>query len=153
MASALSAAHCCAVTSTARSTRLTVLLIGLPGLYESLLRREYRPDTNVSVVRIAQDARAEMLPRDVDAVIVVGSDAASLRRATELLGGSARVLGVVAVTDDEPRGDAYLVAPVGLNVTPRELAQVIREIASAERIGSGPQTPHTISRGLTRSER
>jgi hypothetical protein len=140
------------VKSTAGSSRLAVLLIGLPGFYESLLQRECAPDPRITVARLSEEGGTDAVPRDVDAVIVVGIDAPSLRRAAELVGRSARVLGAVAITDDEPRGDVYLVTPAGTNVTPHELAQVIRDIAAGPVTGMS-NAADSIPRGLTESER
>ena len=138
--------------ATAGTNRLAVLLIGLPGFYESLLQREYARDPSITVARLSEEASAAALPQDVDAVVVVGIDAPSLRRAAELVGSSARVLGAVAITDDEPRGDVYLITPAGTNVTPHELAQVIRDIA-AGRVTGMSNAAESIPRGLTESER
>jgi hypothetical protein len=116
------------------ATRIDVLLVGLPGFYEELLRREFGRDAGVQVTRMAELATGPEPPSlALDAVIVVGMSASSLRRATELTGRISGVVGMLAVTDDEPRGDAYLVSPVGRNVSPQELAQVIRDVASGAR--------------------
>src|SRR5690348_9289591 len=116
---------------TSVSRAIAVLLIDLPGFYEALLRREFAGDSAISVRRVVEYDEA-LGSFTGDCVIVVRASAASLRRATSL-SSSSRILGTVAVTDEEPRGDAYLVTSAGSNVSRHELAQVIRDVVAATR--------------------
>jgi hypothetical protein len=70
-----------------------------------------------------------MLALESDSVIVVGTTGAALRRATRLIDRGKKILGTIAVTDDEPVGDAYYVEPAALNVSHHELAELIRQVA------------------------
>ena len=136
--------------STARIHQVVVLLVGLPGFYEWLLRRELAAEQTVIVQRFENREDPDDLLLDEDAVIVTGAAPRSLRTASELLSRQPRILGIVAVTDDEPGGDAYLVRPAGPNVTSRQLAEVIREVVAEGR--AGRRTQRSFLRGLIRSK-
>ena len=120
------------------ATRVGVLLVGLPGFYEDLLRREFEHDAGIRVGR-APEQGTEAEPLDFDAVILAGMSAPSLRRAVDLGARMRRVIGTIAITDDEPRGDVYIVSPAGRNVTRLELAQVIRVVGGGLRVAGSEQ--------------
>jgi hypothetical protein len=134
---------------TAAADAVSVLLVGLPAFYEGLLRQEFKAEPAITVTRLPETAAATVLPPGPGAVIVVGAKPPLLRRAAELFARDSRLLGVVAVTDDEPRGDVYLVAPAGRNVSRHELAQVIRDVV-ASRPGAARAAPFP-TRATTRS--
>lgn len=117
------------VIPTAKSTPIDVVVVGLPRFYESLLQQAFGTNSQMRVTRLGDDDSPEALALDSDSVIVVGTTAASLRRATGLIARGKRILGTIAVTDDEPRGDVYLVEPAGKNVSHHELAHVVRQVA------------------------
>jgi hypothetical protein len=112
-----------------RETRIAVLLVGLPGLLEGVLRRELRGDPRL-VVQDLVEHDVGSAARDLESVLVVGADAASLRQATSLSDHGVRVLATIAVTGEEPIGDMYLISPAGRNVSPAELVQAIRDAAT-----------------------
>src|SRR4051812_45155534 len=136
--------------STAGPIQVAVLLVGLPGFYEGLLRREFSADSGITVRHLAETSDSDAPPLEEDSIIVVGTSAASLRRATALVNRGSRILGTVAVTDDEPRGDVYLVSPAGVNVSRHELAQVIRDVVIAGLLSRREHGPfHSDSLGAT----
>jgi hypothetical protein len=117
--------------------RVSVLLVGLPGILAEVLKHELRGDADFQVTRLAAE-ETRVVPNDLDSVVVVGTGAASLRQITTLFDRGVRVLGTIAVTDEPPIGDVYLLSPAGTNVSPSELARVIRTVASA----GGPSIAH-----------
>src|SRR5690348_14858653 len=119
--------------STTDAGQISVLLVGLPGFLEGVLRHELRDDHGFTVKRLTGED-ATSLAIASDAIVVVGTDAASLRQATSLLQPNRRVLATIAVTGEQPIGDLYFVSPVGRNVSPAELAQTIRDVTTTGRL-------------------
>lgn len=122
-------------------TRVSVLLVGLPAFYEGLLEREFGPESGITVRRLADDALLGTIALEPETVLVVGATPPLLRRASERSARDPALLGVVAVTDAEPRGDVYVVTPAGMNVTRAELAGVIRDVVAAPPFARGGRRP------------
>ena len=132
--------------------RVEVLLVGLPRFYEALLQREFGADSRVYVRQLTDTDGLTSSAGELDSVIVVAASAASLRRAADFVSRSARILGTIAVTDEEPRGDVYLVSPAGTNVSHQELAQVIRRILARAQVTRGSSNTPTVTPHLIRSD-
>lgn len=121
--------------STTDAGQIAVLLVGLPGFLEGVLRHELRDDLGFTVKRLTGGGdEAASAAVTSDSIVVVGTDAASLRQAASLLQGNRRVLATIAVTGEQPIGDLYFISPVGRNVSPAELAQAIRDVTTTGRM-------------------
>ena len=117
-----------AVMTTVSPLNIAVVLVDLPGFLDDVLARELGNHPGFDVMRL-EDPRLTIRDRR-DAVVVVRATLGSLKRAPMPLPMHVRVLGTIAVTeDDDSRGDAYLVSPAGTNVSHRDLAQIIRKLA------------------------
>lgn len=117
------------VMSSSTHPGVTVVLVGLPGFYKGMLEAQFRQldlEQQFTVHHLTPDDQAAVSD---DSVIVVAANPRALRRATLLVGRS-RILGTVAVTDEAPKGDLYLVDTAGTNVSDEQLAKVIRQIAA-----------------------
>jgi len=135
--------------STSPPLPTTVVLVDLPGFYKGMLEEQFRrmhlhPHFIVDQLTDS-DSRAPQLADD--AVIVVAATATALRKATRALGHT-NVLGTLAVTDESPKGDVYLVAPAGTNVSDQRLAELIRDLA----VSAYRSPTRSMEARLTRSD-
>ena len=128
--------------SSSAAARVAVVLVDLPKVYAGFLKAQFAQlgleDTFI-VEHLSPTATVISQVPDARAVIVVSTKPASLRRASSFQGPL--VIGIVAVTDDAPKGDIYVVSPSGTNVGPARLAEVILDVTARTPFSSAAPLP------------
>lgn len=113
---------------------MAVVLVGLDGLTVGLLRRALAGDAWLELV---PDGDEGALERGAPAVVVASADAHALREAARFVARhplpDGQPIATLAVVAEPPGSDAWFVAPAGHDVSPAELAQLVRALAATRR--------------------
>ena len=134
--------------ATADGDRVTVVLVGLDGLTLSFLRRELAGYAWLSVTAIAADALADAMPAG-RLVVLFDSATVTVYDVTRELPDGRDVVACLALQTRPPRSDVYAVSLLARDVSPPELARLVRELAATR---GARYSIVPIGRDLTRSQ-
>ena len=115
--------------------RVTVIFAGVPRILVDIVSQELAHDPDIEMCTLAEHETE--VPAAAPMVVVAGSISADVQRAIQRLGAQHGAAKVIVVGDRMLAGELYELRHRGSNISPRQLAELVRTLAQSARSEAG----------------